>query len=81
MRSLKQWVLGLFRAGFGAPRVEPPAPPPPPAEAVPAAPELPAPALDTAVPAPAKKARKRRKKRWTEVSAWHARLRSPEVDE
>ncbi|WP_141332202.1 hypothetical protein [Myxococcus sp. AB025B] len=80
---LREWVLGLFRVGFGTP----PAMPPAPVELVPGAalgetePALPLTREENAALTPAKKPRRRQKKKWNEVSAWNARLRSPLVDE
>ncbi|MCP3065849.1 hypothetical protein LXT21_44485 [Myxococcus sp. K38C18041901] len=78
----REWVLGLFRAGVGAPPVVPPSPVAQPLVAPAEEPVLVPPLAheERSAPMPAKKPRRRRKK-WNEVSAWNARLRSPLVDE
>lgn len=77
--SFREWVLGLFRAGFGG-WWSAPAPvalsslvevtPPPPATTSPSAVEA----------QPSMKSKKKRKRSGRAVRAWNARLRSPEAD-
>ncbi|GEL75732.1 hypothetical protein MVI01_75160 [Myxococcus virescens] len=77
--SFKEWVMGLFRAGFGgwwnapAPVVlsslVEPTPPPPSTTS-----------LSVVEAQPPVKPKKKRKRSESAVWAWNARLRSPEAD-
>ncbi|WP_426730238.1 hypothetical protein [Myxococcus faecalis] len=75
-----EWVLGLFRAGFGAAVVDAPSIPAEPVVAPvdPVLPPVPVTSVAESL-APAKPKRKR-KRMGSAVRAWNARLRSPHAD-